>query len=80
MEGVNNSSNFLTKSKFSQMVEVTVRDKNMSYMDAVIYICEENKLEIEDCKKYLSNIVKDKIEVEAMKLNFLPSQNTLPID
>ena len=62
------------------MVELIVREKTISYMDAVIFICEENNLEIEDCKKYLSNIIKDKIEVEAMKLNFLPRQNTLPVD
>lgn len=74
------SPDFLTKTKFSKMVEEVVHTKRISYMDAVIHICEENEFEIEDMRKYISNVVKEKIEAEAMRLNFLPRQNTLPVE
>ena len=68
---------FLTKSKFTKMVEQTVIDLKISYMDAILYLCEKNQLEPEDMKKFVSPIIKDKLEAEAMQLNFLPKQNTL---
>jgi hypothetical protein len=49
-------------------------------MDAVITVCQDNEVEIEDVRKFITPILKDKIQAEAMKLNFLPRQNTLPID
>jgi hypothetical protein len=72
-----NDSVFMTKKKFSTMVEETVRLKKMSYIDAIVYICEQNKLEVEDSKKYITPGIKSKIEVEAMELNFIPKKNTL---
>jgi len=71
---------FITKIKFSKMVEELASQKNMSYIDAVIHICEQNAIEIEDSKKYISISLKQKIEVEAMNLNFLEKNDSLPID
>lgn len=68
---------FLTKSKFTKLVEETVNELRLSYMDAILYLCEKNQLEPEDMKKFVSPIIKDKLEAEAMQLNFLPKQNTL---
>ena len=68
---------FLTKSKFTKMVEDTVNELKLTYMDAILYLCEKNQLEPEDMKKFVSPIIKDKLEAEAMQLNFLPKQNTL---
>jgi hypothetical protein len=48
-------------------------------MEAILDICEENDLEPEDISKYISGIIKDKLEAEARSLNFLPRLNTLPI-
>ena len=62
------------------MVEDCVIENRISYMDAVIHLCEQNELEIEDMRKFISSVIKDKIEAEAMRLNFLPRQNTLPVD
>ena len=81
MGGVYSSdtASFLSKKKFSKMIEDTVRQKVMTYMDAVIYLCEENTIEVEDVKKYISTSIKEKIELEAMNLNFLPkSGESLP--
>jgi hypothetical protein len=69
--------NFLNKSKFTKLVEKTVAEKELSYMDAILWLCEKNGIEPEDVKKFVSSIIKDKVEAEAMKLNFLPRQNDL---
>lgn len=70
----------LNKKRFNQMVEDCVRHKRLSYMDAIIHLCEENNIEIEDIKKYVTGPVKAKVEAEAQKLNFLPKGNELPFE
>jgi hypothetical protein len=52
----------------------------MNYIDAVVYLCEDNNLEIEDIKKYIAISIKEKIELEAMNLNFLEKSERLPSD
>jgi hypothetical protein len=69
---------FLTKSKFSKMVEKMVLDSRLSYIDAIVHLCEENNIEIDDINKFVNSTLKEKIEAEAMKLNFLPKSNALP--
>jgi|TARA_A100001391_G_scaffold168616_1_gene129192 hypothetical protein len=69
--------NFLTKSKFTKLVEATVTELKIPYMEAVLHLCEKNDMEPEDMKKFISPIIRSKIEAEAMRLNFLPKQNTL---
>ena len=72
-------SEFLNKSKFSKMAEDIAHKKNLSYIDAVVHLCDDTNIDPEDVSKFISNILKDKIEAEARKLNFLPKLNTLPI-
>jgi hypothetical protein len=71
---------FMTKAKFTKLVENAVRKGNLSHMDAIIHLCEKYAIEVEDCKKYISNVVKEKLEVEAMNLNYFPKSNELPFD
>ena len=68
---------FLTFSKFTKLVDQTVTELKISYMEAILYLCDKNDLEPEDMKKFVSPIIKDKLQAEAMQLNFLPKQNTL---
>lgn len=70
---------FINKKKFTSMVESTVRDLRLSYMDAIIHLCEDNKIELQDVKKYLSTSIVENLEAEAMSLNFLPKCNTLDL-
>jgi hypothetical protein len=70
---------FLTKAKFSKRVENFVCNNRVPYMDAVLELCEENSIDPLDVRKFLSKVVKEKIEAEAIKLNFLKAPNQLPI-
>lgn len=69
----------LTKVRFNRMIESTVNKHSLSYIDAIVHVCEENNLEIEDVKKFIGEPVKEKIEAEARRLNYLPRGNELPI-
>lgn len=70
----------MTKNKFSKTIEYIVREKNLTYIDAILYFCETNNVDEEDVKKYVSGPIKSKVEAEAMKLNFLPRCNELPFE
>lgn len=61
------------------MVETMVRRADLNYIDAIVHLCEENQLEVEDVKKYLTPSIVEKLEGEAMSLNFLEKQNTLDV-
>ena len=68
---------FLNKNRFTKLVENTVYDLKISYMDAIIHLCDKNDIELEDINKFISPIINGKIEAEAMGLNFLPKTNSL---
>ena len=70
----------MTKKKFRTMVEDIVLTKQLSYLDAILHLCETNNIEPEDVKKYISAPIKDKLEADAIKLNFITDNtNELPI-
>lgn len=71
---------FLTKQRFTKLIEDVVQRLNVSYMDAVINVCDDHDVDLEDVRKFITPIIKDKIQAEAMHLNFLPRANTLPFD
>ena len=68
---------FLTKTKFAKLIEKTVNELKIPYMEAILHVCEKNNIEPEDVKKFISPKIKDMVEVEAMDLNYLPKKNNL---
>ena len=68
---------FLTKTKFAKLIEKTVNELKIPYMEAILHVCEKNNIEPEDLKKFISPKIKDKGEGEAMDLNYLPKKNNL---
>ena len=69
--------NFMIRAKFSKLIEEQVIDKKLGYIDAVVEVCSITELEPEHVSKFISPVIKEKIEAEAMSLNFLPKQNEL---
>ena len=61
------------------MIEQIVKEKELSYMEAVLYYAEKSELEPEAMAKMLNQSIKDKIEVEAQGLNMLKKTAKLPI-
>ena len=60
-------------------IEQLVKDKKLSYMDAVLYHAQALELEPEAMAKMLNQSVKDKIEVEAQELHLLKKTGKLPL-
>ena len=71
------STEFMNKSKFSKIIEKHVVENKLTWIDAVVESCEETGIDPEDVKKYISPVIKEKIEAEARSLNYLPKQNEL---
>ena len=68
---------FLNRTKFTKLIEESVIKNKLSYMDSILDICDKNDIDPVDVKKFISPIIKNKVEAEAMALNFLPRENTL---
>jgi len=65
-------SKFFCPSKFAQEIENLVQvNVEMNYIDAIVYFCEQNNIDIESVPKLISKPLKEKIKYEAMELNFL---------
>ena len=73
---------FYCPSRFTQEIENVVLDnEDMSYIDAVVFFCEQNNIDVESVSKLISKPLKEKIKGEAMELNFLKrsSRAKLPL-
>lgn len=66
------SEGFLDREKFSRRVERAVFTKRLSYMEAAVHACEEVGLDPLDVRKFLTKVILDKIEAEAIELKLLP--------
>ena len=63
---------FFCPSKFAQEIETLVKDnENMNYIDAIIYFCDCNSIDLESVPKLISKPLKEKIKFDATELNFL---------
>lgn len=69
----------MTSQKFSIIIEETVKSHRLSYMDAIVWWCEKNEIEIETAAKLCNGVIKEKLRYEAQELNFLEKPNRLPI-
>ena len=67
---------------FSLKVLKIAEEKNLSHIDSVVYLCENgpDKIDIELAATLISPFLKEKIEIEAEKLNVLKEKKVrLPI-
>jgi hypothetical protein len=65
-------SKFLCAAKFSQIIEEIVKtNDDMNYIDAIVFYCEENGLEVDSVTKLISKPLKEKLKCDAINLNFL---------
>ena len=69
----------MTPKKFSIAIEKAVSEGGGTYMDALLDYCEKYQLEPEMIKPLITKSLKEKVEVDARNLNYLPKIATLPI-
>lgn len=70
---------FKSANEFSLYIESVVKEKRLSYMDAIIGYCKENYLDPEDVAKLINKSLKDKLEMDFREANYLPKQAQLDI-
>ena len=62
----------MNSKEFSLIIEGVVKEKRpITYMDAIVWYCEQNNIEIETTSRLISKSLKEKIQVEAMNANML---------
>jgi hypothetical protein len=70
---------FKSSNDFSMYIESIVRDKRISYMDAVLQYCKENFIEPSDIAKLVNKSLKDKLEVNFQDDGYLPKNAKLDV-
>ena len=73
------TNSLMTPKKFSMNIEKVLKSGECSYLDALIDYCDKNSVEPEQIKPLITKSLKEKLEVNARELNFLPKVTTLPI-
>lgn len=64
---------------FSSLIDQIVKEKRLSYIDAIVHHCEETGFEMELAASLLSTPIKSKISEEAQNANLIKKVNALPI-
>ena len=75
----NNELDIITPTKFSLLIEQMVQTKHISYMDACLEYCKEKEIEPNSIARLVNKALKQKIQMEAEQLHFLPKTNSLPV-
>jgi len=73
--------NLMNSKKFSLIIEGIVKEKKITYMDAVVSYCEKNDIDPSSIGPLVNKSLKEKIKEEAEKLNLVEKSSTavLPI-
>lgn len=70
----------LTKKKFAMLVEENVAKHRLTYMDAILKVCDDRELDPADIGKLVSPVIKDKLEAECIQLRLIEGTTTqLPV-
>ena len=76
------ASKFFCPAKFAENIEsLVLENKDMNYIDAIVFFCDKNNIDVESVPKLISKPLKEKIKYDAQQLNFMKknSRAKLPI-
>lgn len=71
----------IDRNRFFEEVEIFAYENDVEYIDAVIYWCEKNNIELELAAEWIKkdHSFKGKIQIEAENLSFLKKGARLPL-
>ena len=75
----NKELDIITPTKFSLLIDQIVQTKHISYMDACLDYRKEKEIEPNSIARLVNKSLKQKIQMEAEALHFLPKTNSLPV-
>ena len=61
----------LTPNKFAFIIENMVKEKKISYMDAILEYCKTHEIDPSNTKSMINKTLKEKVAYEAQNLNML---------
>ena len=65
-------SKFFCPARFAEEIEsLVLLNKDMNYIDAIVYFCDQNKIDVDSVPKLISKPLKEKIKYDAQELNFM---------
>ena len=68
-----------TTKTFSLEIENIAKEKRVSHMEAVLWYCKKEGIEPDTVGSLISKSLKEKIEANAIELNYLPKVAKLPM-
>lgn len=68
----------VSSEQFTKHIQRIVTTKSMSYLDAVLYFCEQRRIEPEVVAPLLGDKIKSEISEDAMRLHLIPRTARLP--
>jgi len=71
----------MNSKEFSLKIEALVKEKKISYMDAVILYCDSNDIDVSTVNPMINKVLKEKIKSEAISLRMVKEKKggVLPI-
>jgi acid phosphatase class B len=74
-------SKMMSSDSFYKEIDKLVKAHNLTYMDAIVYYCERNEVEIETAAAMIKGNfrIKSQIQQEGELLHFLPKTAKLPV-
>ena len=67
---------FFCPAKFAQEIETLVlENKDMNYIDAIVFFCDKNTIDLESVPKLISKPLKEKIKCDALELTFMKTSS-----
>lgn len=70
---------FLTEESFFKTIANIVVENNFDYIEAIVFFCEENDLDIEEIIPLINRTMKEKIKVSAEDKGLVKREARLPI-
>ena len=61
----------LTPNKFAFIIENMVKEKKISYIDAILEYCKTHEIDPSNTKSMINKTLKEKVAFEAQNLNML---------
>jgi hypothetical protein len=70
---------FKSSNEFSLHIEKLATEKKISYLDAIMSFCETHMIEPDEIANKISRSLKEKLEGDFRKLNYLPKRAELDL-
>jgi len=61
----------MNSKEFSQKIENISKEKRISHIDAIIWFCEQNELDLGSVGSMVNKSLKEKIKAEAIRLRMV---------